>query len=118
MAIQRMTARRGQPACFYSDNGTNLKGAADELKKAVEALDTRKLQEFSSENKTKWIFIPPSVPHMGGAWESMVKCVKKALHHALNSEAPKEEVLITLLAEVEHTVNSRPLTYVSSDPFD
>ena len=71
MAIQRMTARRGQPSVFYSDNATNFRGAADELKGAIEALKVKKLQKISSRNKTKWVFIPPSAPHMGVVWESM-----------------------------------------------
>lgn len=118
MALQRMTARRGQPSVIYSDNGTNFRGAAEELKKAVSALNVARLVDNSANNGTKWVFNPPSAPHMGGAWESMVKAVKKALYQAMNSEAPKEEVLRTLFAEAEHTVNSRPLTYVSSDPLD
>ena len=112
MAIQRMTARRGQPSVFYSDNGRNLRGAADELRQAYEALDQKRLQDFSVENGIKWVFVPQSAPHMGGAWESMVKAVKKVIYHALNAEAPREEVLRTLFAEAEHKVNSRRLTYV------
>lgn len=50
---------------------------------------------------------------MGGAWERMVRSVKNALKATLHQRSPTEEVLSTLLAEVEYTVNSRPLTHVS-----
>ena len=36
--------------------------------------------------------------------------------HTLDDKAPTEEVLLTVLLEVEHMVNSRPLTHVSVDP--
>jgi hypothetical protein len=36
----------------------------------------------------------------------------------LKELAPKEEVLATVITEVEHLVNSRLLTFVSSDPSD
>lgn len=55
---------------------------------------------------------------MGGAWERMIKSVKVALAFALKDEVPAEEVLFTLLVEIEHSVNSRPLTDVSVDPRD
>jgi len=42
--------------------------------------------------------------------------VKTALAVILKSRSPKEEVLETLLAEAEATVNSRPLTDVPVDP--
>jgi len=66
----------------------------------------------------EWRFIPPSAPHMGGAWERLVKSIKVALRATLKERAPKDEVLITLLAEAAHSVNSRPLTHVSLDPDD
>jgi hypothetical protein len=44
--------------------------------------------------------------------------VKKSLYAVFNEKVPKEETLQTLLVEVEFLVNSRTLTYVSSDPDD
>ncbi|CAK1599154.1 unnamed protein product [Parnassius mnemosyne] len=55
---------------------------------------------------------------MGGAWERMVRSVKTALIATLHKRHPTEEVLTTLLVEVEYTVNSRPLTHVSVSPDD
>ena len=46
----------------------------------------------------------------------MVRCVKVALNVVLRERRPKAETLLTLLAEVEHTVNSRPLMHVPADP--
>ncbi|XP_059061186.1 uncharacterized protein LOC131854079 [Achroia grisella] len=63
-------------------------------------------------------YIPPSAPFMGGAWERLVRSVKTALAATLHERAPKEEVLLTLLVEVEHTLNSRPLTHVSTSADD
>ena len=61
---------------------------------------------------------PPASPLFGGAWERMVRAVKKALWNILKNRQPREEVLRTTLKAAENIVNSRPLTYVSSDPND
>lgn len=66
-------------------------------------------------NKIRLVF-DPGAPNQGGAWERMIKTVKVALAVTLNTRAPKEEVLNTLMTEIEHTVNSRPLTHVATDP--
>ncbi|CAH2065780.1 unnamed protein product, partial [Iphiclides podalirius] len=58
-------------------------------------------------------FIPPAAPFMGGAWERLIRSVKNAHTATLHERHPNEEVLSTLLAEVEYTVNSRPLIHVS-----
>lgn len=68
MAIRRLAARRGQPASMYSDNGTNFRGAAAELREAVLVLDETPIERYATNEKMKWRFIPPSAPHMGGAW--------------------------------------------------
>ena len=52
---------------------------------------------------------------MGGAWERLIRSVKESLHVILKEHTPKEETLLTTLAEIEHSVNSCPLTLVSSD---
>lgn len=48
----------------------------------------------------------------------MVQAVKKVLWNILKDKNPREEVLRTTLKAAENIVNSRPLTYVSSDPSD
>lgn len=117
MALRRMAARRGWPAVIYSDNGTNFRGADVELRKAYEEWLPEMKQE-AIRYETAWKFIAPGAPNQGGAWERLVRSVKVALTATLSERAPKEEVLRTLLAEAEHTVNARPLTHVSVDPND
>ena len=55
---------------------------------------------------------------MGGAWESLIKSVKSALAIALRNKTLSEEVLRTVLVEVEHSVNSPPLTHISPHPHE
>ncbi|XP_058810982.1 uncharacterized protein LOC131675865 [Topomyia yanbarensis] len=57
-------------------------------------------------------FNPPGSPHMGGAWERLVRSVKTALAAMESSRTSNEETLATLLVEAESVVNSRPLTYI------
>ena len=118
MALQRLAARRGSPLVMYSDNGTNFTRADKELQEAVASLNTKQQEEYAVKHRMKWMFNPPDAPHMGGAWERLVRSVKTAIGAVLREQAPSEEVLHTLLTEVEHTVNSRPLTHVSVDPRD
>lgn len=118
MALRRMAARRGSPRVMYSDNGTNFVGADRELKMEAQKMKREELIEAAEREGIIWKFIAPGAPHMGGAWERMVRTVKVALTAVLNERSPPEEVLHTLLTEVEHTVNSRPLTHISADPTD
>ena len=118
MAIQRFTSRRGVPRMIYSDSGTNFKGANKVLSEALTLLDNDRLNGFCLSKKIEWRFNPAAAPHMGGAWESLIKSVKSALAYALKDRSPKEEVLLTVLTGIEHSVNSRPLTHVSLDPRD
>ena len=118
MALQRLASRRGTPIRLYSDNGTNFHGAERELKEAVKGIDKEKLASFALNKSIEWTFIPPDAPHMGGAWERLVRSVKTALYTVLKDQAPQEEVLYTLLTKIEHSVNSRPLTHVSLDSRD
>jgi len=120
LAINRMSARRGAPVSMYSDNGTNLRGAEKELRESVKEMTRTdsKLSTTITARGISWKFNPPAAPHMGGSWERLVRSVKTSLRATLREQAPKEEVLLTLLIEAESVVNSRPLTHVSIDPKD
>ncbi|CAG9122153.1 unnamed protein product [Plutella xylostella] len=114
MALRRMAARRGWPKTIYSDNGTNFRGADAELRAAYADWEPA-FQDEALRHRTEWRFIPPGAPNQGGAWERLVRSVKTALKAVLHQQFPREELLQTLLAEAEHSVNSRPLTHVSVD---
>lgn len=110
MAFRRFAARRGQPIKMYSDNGTNFRGAYTELNQSM--------KNVLANEGIQWSFIPPMSPHFGGCWERMVGSVKSCLATTLLTKVPTEELLTTLLADVEHTLNSRPLTDVPLDNLD
>ncbi|CAG9119599.1 unnamed protein product [Plutella xylostella] len=112
--LRRLIARRGCPTELWSDNATGFKAADKELTEAA----TEALQEEAARRHIMWRFIPPASPFMGGAWERMVRTVKDALRATLHEKYPSDETLSTLLAEVESTVNSRPLTHVAVSPDD
>ena len=115
MAILRMCARRGYPLHLYSDNGTNFHGANNEIRRSIQELDQEKIIGRLTPLGITWHFNPPAAPHMGGCWERLVRSVKTALKSTLKQQAPREEVLLTLLNEAESLINSRPLTYVPLD---
>jgi transposase InsO family protein len=117
LAFRNFINRRGPPIEVWSDNGTNLRGAEKELRLAIESLDRDRLvtEMPLNRNHIKWNFIPPSAPHFGGSWERMVGLVKRSLYRTLKTRAPREEVLRSLLIEVENMVNSRPLYYSGSN---
>nr|XP_055076729.1 uncharacterized protein LOC129455971 [Misgurnus anguillicaudatus] len=117
MALRRFIARRGTPAQLFSDQGTNFRGGEREIREAFAALSPD-LQLQLAKQKIEFHFNPPSAPHFGGVWEREIRSVKTALYRIVGTQAVTEEVLHTVLLEVEGMLNSKPLGYVSSDPSD
>ncbi|XP_065182187.1 uncharacterized protein LOC135812896 [Sycon ciliatum] len=117
-SIRHMSARRGQPTAIYSDNGTNLRGADGELRESIGELDQDRLAAELTAQSIEWHFIPPAAPHMGGAWERLVRSVKVALRASLTELHPRDEALLTVFAEAESLVNGRLLTHVPLDAED
>ncbi|XP_065075863.1 uncharacterized protein LOC135699513 [Ochlerotatus camptorhynchus] len=115
MALRNVMARRGVPAVIYSDRGTNFQGASRELEEVMVNLDRERLAAEFTTSHTTWSFIPPASPHMGGAWERLVRTVKQNLAKLKPNRTLSHEVLENMLAEVENIVNSRPLTSIPLD---
>ena len=118
MALRRMIARRGRPRQIFSDNGTNLKAGERELRKCLRELNQRQITDAMIQEEVDWKFNPPSSPHFGGVWERVVRSVKRALVAIIGRNVVTDEMLLTVMAEVEGLLNSRPLTHVSADPND
>ena len=119
-AFARFTSRRGVAKEVISDRGTNFVGAVGELKKLVSQLDRQQLLNKTAELGVTWRFNPPGAPHFGGAHEVtvLVKAAKKAIYAVVGDRDVTDEVLITVSSRVESLLNSRPLTYQSSDRRD
>lgn len=115
LSIRNFMARRGVPQEFYSDNGTNFVGAERELREALLDVDKDELVKAFTTTVTKWKFNPPASPHMGGAWERLVRSVKTVLYKIMPSRPPSDELLLSMMLEVENIINSRPLAYVPID---
>lgn len=117
MALRRFIARRGTPAELFSDQGTNFKGGERELREAFTRMSPS-LQALLAPQKIAFRFNPPAAPHFGGVWEREIRSVKSALYATLGARPVTEEVLHTVLTEVEGILNSKPLGYVSADASD
>ena len=113
MVLKQFICRRGAPCKILSDNATNFRGASRVLLEEVEKISSSEVErKFPS---IQWKFIPPASPHMGGAWERMVRSIKAVLMDILPKRDLREENLRAALADVESILNSRPLTYVPLD---
>nr|XP_012232668.1 PREDICTED: uncharacterized protein LOC105678150 [Linepithema humile] len=121
-ALKRFIACRGLCINIYSDNGTNFKGAQNELHAFYELLTSASHQEaveqHCSGRAIQWHFIPPYSPHLGGIWEAGIKSVKTHLKKILSEALLSFEEMYTVLTQIEAVLNSQPLTPISSDPTD
>ncbi|XP_052562904.1 uncharacterized protein LOC120427189 [Culex pipiens pallens] len=111
MALRRFACKRGVPEKVFSDNATCFRGADAAMTKAI----NKECAEQMTSATTAWSFIPPGTPHMGGAWERMVRSVKEALRALDDGRKLNDEILSTSLAEAEDMINTRPLTYVPQE---
>lgn len=113
MCIQNFISRRGSPKEIYTDNGTNFKSVERVLREEKQNINFH--QVFCKHDDIKWKFNPPAAPHMGGAWERLVRTVKTILYAMCPAFKFNDESLRSALWEIEFIINSRPLTFVALD---
>lgn len=113
--LRRFLSRRGPVFHLYSDNGTNLVGAERILRESIHEWNQHKLENYLQQKEVQWTFMPPTASHMGGAWERMIRSVRRILTSLSGERTLTEDQLHTLLLEAESILNSRPLTPVTLD---
>ena len=116
--LRRFISHRGKPQVIWSDNGTNFVGANRELFEIFNFLKQvvqEKVSDFCSSERIKWKFIPQCAPHFGGLWEAAVKSTKIHLRRTIGETKLTCEEYMTLLAQVEACLNSRPLIPLNTD---
>ena len=114
-SFRRFSARRGFPCRMISDNGKTFKSAS---KVISTMLKDPVLQNFFAEIHLKWVFNLERAPWWGGIFERMVRSMKRCLKRTIGRSKLSYDELLTVVTEVEITLNSRPISYVSCDDME
>ena len=73
MVLRRFVSLRGHPAKLFSDNGTHLRAANEELQKVFKAWDWDELNAFRATKGMQWRCIPADATWQNGISEALVK---------------------------------------------
>ena len=65
LALRPMIGRRRKPKEICSDNGTNLRGADEELREALKHTSFSDIENEVLLRGIKWKLNPPTASHMG-----------------------------------------------------
>ena len=118
-AFRRFCNRRNvKPRNLYSDNGGNFVAAKREIKEGVKRWNQRNLHNELRQVNTNWNFNPPCASHQGGFYETFFRLVRKLMKSIVGEATLDEFDLLTLMTEIEHILNNRPITQLPSQPDD
>ncbi|XP_055522606.1 uncharacterized protein LOC129716796 [Wyeomyia smithii] len=119
-AFTRFISRYGLPNKVYSDNATNLRGAAKKFRDLYEHINATEhddqVIDFFTTKGIEWLFTPARSPHHGGLWEAGIKVAKSFLSKLGGDNRFTFEELSTVLAQISACMNSRPISPLSNDP--
>ena len=104
----KFVARRGIPALVVSDNAKTFKARAKYLRKLYSDPQVRNYLDTSG---IRWKFNVNISWWWSGYFEGLVGSVKRPLRKVLGNARLTFDELLTVLLEIESTLNSRPLTY-------
>ena len=113
--IKRFIARRGIPHKIISDNGKTFK-LANKIISAV--LSHPQTEQYLSNIRVDWVFNLERAPWWGGIFERMVRSIKRCLKKIVGRTRLMYDELVTVVTEIEMILNSRPLSFVSSEDLD
>ena len=113
--FRRFVARRGIPRKIISDNGKTFKAAIKTISKIVK---DPVVQGFLIDRRVQWTFNLERAPWWGGLFERRVGLMKRCLKKSIGQAKVTLDELTTIVAEVDITLNSRPLTYLYAEELE
>ena len=115
LCLRRFSGRRGTPQRIVSDNSKTFK-AANKILLSLQR--NPEVQQHLSDLHTEWVFILEKAPWWGGFYERIIQSVKGCLKRVIGKAKLTHDELVTVLVEVEATLNSCPISYLSSEDLD
>ena len=109
LSVRRLIAMRGCPDVLRSDNFRSYV----RVDKEIQALWQEVAKKFPDEPNLKgieWTFSTSKAPHTGGFYEALVKLLKASMKRALGHRVLSHTEFLTVLAEIQQSINNRPLT--------
>ena len=97
------------------DNGTKFTASKKLTNLDNINIDNSYIAQQLLQQNLFWKTTPPLAPHFGGIWKTIIQTAKRTLLIILGSQKLKAETFQTIVTETEDIVNSRPISYVSSD---
>ena len=107
--FRKFIARRGPVKHIFSDNATNFVGCNRELREAVAEWNKLQIHTALRQKEIEWTFNPLGASHMGGSLERMIRTERNILMVLIPKYTVTDDLLHTILLEVEEMVNFRPL---------
>ena len=114
-SFKRFTARRGIPSQIVSDNAKTFVSAAQTLERLF---DNPEVQQYLSGLKVKWNFNLEKAPWWGRFFERLIQSMKRCLRKSIGKARLTLDELTTVVVQVDAILNSRPISYVSSEDLE
>ena len=112
LAFLRFVNLYGVPAFLYSDNARSFVTGAKVLQ---QTLVCDEYKSYFQNYDIKHIRIPVYSAWVGASWERLIRTLKTCLYKTIGRARLSYFELLTVLSDVQAAINSRPLTYRSSE---
>ena len=76
------------------------------------------MQQYLSGLKVQWSFNLEKAPWWGGFFERLIQSMKRCLRKTVGKAKLTLDELNTVVVQVEAILNSRPISYVSSEDLE
>ena len=110
--LSRFCSRLRKPSVVISDNSSTFTASRKIL---IKLFSTKEVQSYLANKKIRWKLLLEEALWQGGFFEKLIGTVKRTLKKVLRGERLNYEELLTVLNDIECTINCRPITHMSTD---